>query len=117
MNCLIYPDENRIKSDQLVASGFGNYVIHAEPWSVIKVPKLVVVLHEDGAMEVHPKDIYHMNDLEIEKGVYQGLQGVSGIAKLMSISPNSLTLEYSGRGFLRDYMQQHKPPPMDQRSH
>ncbi|THV64667.1 hypothetical protein D6D28_09734 [Aureobasidium pullulans] len=114
MRCLIYPDGSLVES-KIIGMGLDGFVVHNDPSTVVKIPKLYGCLLPDGTIEPDPDNEW-ASDLSGEKTIYERLHGVRGIAKYLGVFKDGLLLEYYGNGCLEEHMEQTSPPAWSQRA-
>ncbi|KAK3114509.1 hypothetical protein LTR53_007113 [Teratosphaeriaceae sp. CCFEE 6253] len=119
MNCLVLADGHRVTAESLIGSGLDGFVIRHGSGCVLKIPKLFARLQSDGRVEAYSDDANELalEDLEVEKTVYERLRGVPGVAKCIECTSNGILLEYYANGSLSEYISahSHNPPSMSQR--
>jgi serine/threonine protein kinase len=109
VTCAIHSDGSRVKS-KIIGMGIDAFIIYNNPSTVLKIPKLYGQILPDGTMIPEP-DNQWVNDLSIEKAIYERLANVPGIAKYLGATKDGLLLEYYKNGCLEDYMQENLLPP------
>jgi serine/threonine protein kinase len=90
--------------------GTDAFILHPTPSTVLKIPKLYGQILSDGTMIPEP-DNQWVNDLSIEKAIYERLDDVAGIARYHGATKEGLLLEYYKNGCLEDHMQAYSLPP------
>ncbi|KAK3075583.1 hypothetical protein LTR53_001021 [Teratosphaeriaceae sp. CCFEE 6253] len=119
MNCLVLADGHRVAAESLIGSGLDGFIIRHGSGCVLKIPKLFARLQSDGRVEAYSDDANELGleDLEVEKTVYERLRGVPGVAKCIECTSNGILLEYYANGSLSEYISahSHNPPSMSQR--
>jgi serine/threonine protein kinase len=109
LTCAIHSDGSRVKS-KIIGMGIDAFIIHNDPSTVLKIPKLYGRILPDGTTIPEP-DNQWANDLSIEKAIYERLDNVPGIASYLGATKDGLLLKYYKNGCLEDYMQQNPLPP------
>jgi serine/threonine protein kinase len=111
--CIIHPDGSLVKS-KIIGMGLDGYVVHNEPSTVLKIPKLHGCLLPNGTIEPDPEN-EGSSDLTIERTIYERLQGVRGVANYLGNLKDGLLLEYYCNGCLEEHMEKDILPAWSQR--
>jgi len=111
--CIIHPDGSLVTS-KIIGMGLDGFVVHNEPSTVLKIPKLHGCLLPDGTIEPDPDNEWS-SDLSTERTIYERLQGVRGVASYLGTVKDGLLLEYYSNGCLEELMEKDSPPAWSQR--
>ncbi|KAK4556057.1 hypothetical protein LTR86_006753 [Recurvomyces mirabilis] len=115
MACVILlADGTRVNSASLIGMVTDAFIIRRGD-HVLKAPKLYGFLDGKRTVQEDDNNSIHLADLDVEKKVYQRLQGVPGVADFISCSPNGILLRYYPNGSLANYIKDHGPPSLHTR--